>query len=50
MPSINDGPSSPLFTPLPFEGNVSLAKLAEAGISDEMAAALEHAPSGAYVG
>jgi hypothetical protein len=50
MPSIKDGPSSPLFTPLPFKGNVPLSKLAGAGISDGMAAAVEHAPSGACVG
>ncbi|MCP4515965.1 MAG: hypothetical protein GY824_12155, partial [Delftia sp.] len=41
-----DGPISPLFTPLALQGNTTLAALADAGVSDEMAAALEHAPSG----
>jgi hypothetical protein len=43
---IKDGPTSPLFTPLAFQGNTSLTALAGAGVSPEMAAALEHAPSG----
>ena len=49
MPSIQDGPSSPLFTPLPLKGNVTLSQLADLGVSDGMAASSEHAPSGACV-
>ena len=49
MSSVQDGPSSPLFEPLSLSGNVGLAGLAEVGISDEMAAASAHAPSGACV-
>jgi len=49
MPSVWDGPSSDLFTPLPFRGNVALSQVAGMGISAGMAAALEHAPSGACV-
>jgi hypothetical protein len=46
MRNVQDGPSSPLFAPLSLRGNVSLSELAGAGISQEMAAALEHAPAG----
>jgi hypothetical protein len=47
MPSIQDGPASALFAPLPFKGStVPLAGLAERGLSGDMAAALDHAPSG----
>jgi hypothetical protein len=49
MPNLKDGPNSDLFTPLPFKGNTTLAKLAEIGISAEMSAAVEHAPSGPCV-
>jgi hypothetical protein len=49
MPGIQDGPTSSLFVPLAFEGNVAFAELAAVGISEEMANALEHAPSGACV-
>jgi hypothetical protein len=44
-----DGPASPLFSPLIFQGNVTLDELADRGISEEMAAAVEHAPSGACI-
>ena len=47
MPSIHDGPASALFTPLALQGNASLPGLSERGLSADMAAALEHAPSGA---
>ena len=46
MPSCKDGPSTDLFRPLPFKGNVALSGLSGAGISDEMSTNLEHAPSG----
>ena len=49
MPSVRDGPSTDLFKPLPFKGNMALSKLADMGVSAEMAAALEHAPLGACV-
>jgi hypothetical protein len=44
--SVRDGPVSSLFTPLPFKGNMGLSELTDVGVSDEMAAALEHAPTG----
>ena len=46
MPSLQDGPRSPRFHPLPFRGNCTLAELPAHGISQEMAAAIPHAPSG----
>ena len=46
MVSVRDGPHSSHFSPLPFQGNVSLTELPERPISDEMRAALEHAPGG----
>ena len=46
MPIVQDGPCSALFTPVSLKGNTPLAKLADLGVSDEMAAASEHAPSG----
>jgi hypothetical protein len=49
MPSVIDGPSSPWFKPVPLKGNYSLAQLREAGISEDMGSALDHAPSGACV-
>jgi hypothetical protein len=49
MSSFRDGPSSPLFTPVPFKDNVALSQLADAGLSDEMSDALENAPKGACV-
>ena len=49
MPNVKDGPCISTFVPLLLKGNVGLSKLASAGISDEMAAALEHAPRGACV-
>ncbi|MHB9031499.1 MAG: CehA/McbA family metallohydrolase [Anaerolineae bacterium] len=42
-----DGPASPLFTPLVFEGNADFGNLAgQAGVSPEMAAAADRAPRG----
>jgi hypothetical protein len=56
MPPIQDGPRSPHFTPLPFKGNLPMATPdgadpppAPAGISAQMAAALQLAPSGSCV-
>jgi hypothetical protein len=56
MSTIHDGPSSPRFAPAPFEGNANLAALAgaeaallPAGMTGEMAAALQHAPGGSCV-
>jgi hypothetical protein len=47
MPTnVQDGPVSPLFAPLALEGNVALSGLPDVGISEGMAAALEHVPSG----
>ncbi len=49
MNTMKDGPSSSLFKPLLFKGNVSLSGLKDFGVSDEMAKALENAPSGQCV-
>lgn len=46
MPAVQDGPRSPLFAPLPFKGQMPIADLPSAGVSSEMAAALEYAPIG----
>ena len=46
MTSFRDGPSSTNFRPLPIRGDVSVAALAQNGVSEEMAAAAEHAPTG----
>lgn len=50
MPIVKDGPFSTQFTALPLRGNVAGADLAGAGITEEMAAALEHAPIGSCTG
>ena len=47
MPTIHDGPSSPHFRPLPFTGSTGAS--ASAGLTDQMAAALDAAPSGSCV-
>ncbi|MEA3334682.1 MAG: CehA/McbA family metallohydrolase [Chloroflexota bacterium] len=49
MPEIQDGPHSPLFATLSFAGNTRLSDLTDADISEGMAAALDHAPSGSCV-
>ena len=49
MPTVCDGPSTSLFSPLSLKGNLPLSKLRDAGISDEMSTNLEHAPSGTCV-
>jgi hypothetical protein len=41
-----DGPSSPLFRPVPFEGNVRLDRVPGAGVSARMTEALDDAPRG----
>jgi len=46
MPSIQDGPISSLFRPLSLQGNTSLSDLSKLGVSEELAAAGEHAPVG----
>jgi hypothetical protein len=50
MSNVQDGPVSKQFIPLPLIGNVTLAELADVGISAEMAAALEYAPTGLCIG
>ena len=47
MPSIHDGPHSPLFEPLVFKGNTTLKGLAGVDIPEKMKENLAHAPSGA---
>ncbi len=49
MSSVKDGPSSPLFTPVHFAGNISVSELTGLGVSEAMAAALDHAPGGPCV-
>jgi hypothetical protein len=46
MPNIQDGPKTPLFTPITLEGNTTINQLVSLGISDEMSSALEYAPVG----
>ena len=46
MASSCDGPISPLFAPVALRGNVRIAELAGAGVSEQMADALPHAPTG----
>lgn len=50
MPQTIDGPRSPFFEPLVFQGNTPLARLTEAGVSLEMQNNLQHAPTGSCVG
>ena len=49
MPTIIDGPASALFSPVKLRGNIALEELARAGMSQQMAAAVPHAPSGECV-
>ena len=46
MASRHDGPASPLFQALPFQGNVAFDELATAEVSDAMRSAGTRAPSG----
>jgi hypothetical protein len=50
MPTIVDGPASPLFRPVKYQGTSSTEELTEAGISTEMARAIPFAPRGRCVG
>ncbi len=50
MPRVIDGPSSPLFRPVPVRGNAAISSLSRRGLSAELTAAAPHAPSGACVG
>jgi hypothetical protein len=50
MPLMRDGPASALFTPLRLTGNMTLAGLADAGVSHEMLENARFAPSGSCVG
>ncbi len=45
-----DGPESPLFNTISFNGNKSLASLSSTDVSEHMAEAVEHAPKGAGTG
>lgn len=49
MSGIQDGPGSPLFAPIPLQGNVALSRLAGDGLPAEMSAAVTHAPRGRCV-
>lgn len=46
MPGTKDGPKSPLFAPVPLNGNVSFADLSKASLSPEMVKQAPHAPTG----
>ncbi|MCJ8330983.1 MAG: CehA/McbA family metallohydrolase [Lentisphaeria bacterium] len=46
MTTNNDGPTSSLFKALKFRGNATLATIDETVFSEDMAAALQHAPDG----
>jgi len=50
MSNVQDGPVSIQFFPLQLSGNMTLAELANVGISAEMVAALEYAPTDSCVG
>jgi hypothetical protein len=50
MHNMKDGPVSSYFLPVRFKGNVTLSGLRDFGVSDEMAQATEHAPTGQCVG
>jgi hypothetical protein len=47
---MRDGPASALFTPLRLTGNMTLAGLADAGVSAEMLQNARFAPSGSCIG
>ena len=49
MPGAIDGPSSQFFEPLRLRGNVAVADLSQAGLSEGMAAQVENMPTGACV-
>ncbi|MBI5722419.1 MAG: CehA/McbA family metallohydrolase [Planctomycetes bacterium] len=49
MAKVIDGAASALFTPLAFGGKLAIKALAKAGVSEQMAKALKHAPAGGCV-
>jgi len=49
MPPIIDGPKSPLFQPIQFEGNVKFSDLPNLGVTEAMAYVISSAPSGSCV-
>ncbi len=46
MPAISDGPVSPFFSPLPFQGNLPLSSLEQTPASKTLLEARPHAPQG----
>jgi len=46
MPASIDGPASSSFAPVTLRGNADFGSLAAAGVSEQMAEAAEHAPTG----
>ncbi len=50
MPVYQDGSRSPLFTPIRLDGKFAISELGADGVSNEMMAALEHAPNGECIG
>ena len=49
MPAVIDGPRSPLFTPLPIDGNFSFNDTVDASLQDRMKRSLLDAPRGSCV-
>ena len=49
MPLMIDGPASPLFRPLGLDGNMSLDRLADTHVSQEMVDSAKFAPTGSCV-
>jgi hypothetical protein len=49
MPLMKDGPASPLFRALTLDGNMSLDRLADANVSQEMVDSAKFAPTGSCV-
>ena len=49
MPPVIDGPKSPLFTPIQFNGNIKFSDLPKQGVSDIMTESLRFFPSGSCI-
>jgi hypothetical protein len=49
MSPANDGPASPLFVPLPIQGNCSFSELPLKSVTPEMAAHCKYAPQGTLI-
>lgn len=49
MPATEDGPASPLFTPLKLQGSTTVTQMRRKGVSRQMADWAAHAPTGRCV-